>query len=86
MILFLVVLVMVDQEQYEVVIMDGVGCFRRMWYIILLVIRSIIIVLLILRIGSFLNFGFEQVYLMMNLFNCSVVDIFDMYVYMMGII
>lgn len=56
-----------------------------MWHITLPAIRSTIIVLLILRIGSFLNLGFEQVYLMTNSLNRSVADIFDTYVYMMGI-
>ncbi|MEL1196127.1 sugar ABC transporter permease, partial [Staphylococcus epidermidis] len=54
-------------------------------HITLPAIRSTIIVLLILRIGSFLNLGFEQVYLMTNSLNRSVADIFDTYVYMMGI-
>lgn len=75
----------IDQEQYEAAIMDGAGRFRRMWHITLPAIRSTIIVLLILRIGSFLNLGFEQVYLMTNSLNRSVADIFDTYVYMMGI-
>lgn len=84
-ILFLAALATVDQEQYEAAIMDGAGRFRRMWHITLPAIRSTIIVLLILRIGSFLNLGFEQVYLMTNSLNRSVADIFDTYVYMMGI-
>ncbi|MER2459596.1 ABC transporter permease subunit, partial [Bacillus subtilis] len=70
-ILFLAVLATVDQEQYEAAIMDGAGRFRRMWHITLPAIRSTIIVLLILRIGSFLNLGFEQVYLMTNSLNRS---------------
>lgn len=57
-ILFLAALATVDQEQYEAAIMDGAGRFRRMWHITLPAIRSTIIVLLILRIGSFLNLGF----------------------------
>ncbi|MCI4060279.1 ABC transporter permease subunit, partial [Bacillus cereus] len=82
---FLAALATVDQEQYEAAIMDGAGRFRRMWHITLPAIGSTIIVLLILRIGSFLNLGFEQVYLMTNSLNRSVADIFDTYVYMMGI-
>ncbi len=84
-ILFLAALATVDQEQYEAAIMDGAGRFKRMWHITLPAIRSTIIVLLILRIGSFLNIGFEQVFLMTNSLNRSVADIFDTYVYMVGI-
>lgn len=61
-ILFLAALASVDQEQYEAAVMDGAGRLRRMWHITLPAIRSTIVVLLILRIGSFLNIGFEQIF------------------------
>ncbi|MFN2745879.1 MULTISPECIES: ABC transporter permease [Bacillus] len=84
-ILFLAALAAVDQEQYEAAVMDGAGRFRRMWHITLPAIRSTIVVLLILRIGSFLNIGFEQIFLMTNSLNRSVAEIFDTYVYVVGI-
>ncbi|MCY7855586.1 sugar ABC transporter permease [Bacillus sonorensis] len=84
-ILFLAALASVDQEQYEAAVMDGAGRFRRLWHITLPAIRSTIIVLLILRIGNFLNIGFEQIFLMTNSLNRSVAEIFDTYVYIVGI-
>lgn len=84
-ILFLAALASVDQEQYEAAVMDGAGRFRRLWHITLPAIRSTIVVLLILRIGSFLNIGFEQIFLMTNSLNRSVAEIFDTYVYVVGI-
>lgn len=84
-ILFLAALASVDQEQYEAAVMDGAGRLRRMWHITLPAIRSTIVVLLILRIGSFLNIGFEQIFLMTNSLNRSVAEIFDTYVYVVGI-
>ncbi|MED1236185.1 sugar ABC transporter permease [Bacillus paralicheniformis] len=84
-ILFLAALPSVDQEQYEAAVMDGAGRLRRMWHITLPAIRSTIVVLLILRIGSFLNIGFEQIFLMTNSLNRSVAEIFDTYVYVVGI-
>jgi len=84
-ILFLAALASVDQEQYEAAVMDGAGRLRRMWHITLPAIRSTIVVLLILRIGSFLNICFEQIFLMTNSLNRSVAEIFDTYVYVVGI-
>ncbi|TWK86364.1 putative multiple-sugar transport system permease YteP [Bacillus paralicheniformis] len=84
-ILFLAALASVDQEHYEAAVMDGAGRLRRMWHITLPAIRSTIVVLLILRIGSFLNIGFEQIFLMTNSLNRSVAEIFDTYVYVVGI-
>lgn len=83
--MFLAALASVDQEQYEAAVMDGAGRFRRLWHITLPAIRSTIVVLLILRIGSFLNIGFEQIFLMTNSLNRSVAEIFDTYVYVVGI-
>jgi putative aldouronate transport system permease protein len=42
-------------------------------------------VLLILQIGQILNTGFEQIYLMTNALNRQVADVFDTYVYFVGI-
>ncbi|MFI2565711.1 ABC transporter permease [Paenarthrobacter sp. NPDC018779] len=84
-IIFLAALATVDQDQYEAAVIDGAGRFRRVWHITLPGIRSTIIVMLILAIGQMLNTGFEQIYLMTNALNRSVADVFDTYVYFVGI-
>ena len=43
--------------------------------------KSIIIIQLILRMGNFLNTGFEQILLALNSSNRSVAEVFDTYVY-----
>ncbi|KKI90597.1 protein lplB [Bacillus sp. SA1-12] len=84
-VIFLAALATVDQEQYEAAIVDGAGRFRRLWHVTLPAVRSTIIVLLILRLGNFLDTGFQQIYLMSNSLNRSVADVFDTYVYFVGI-
>ncbi|MGX7200161.1 ABC transporter permease [Enterococcus nangangensis] len=84
-IIYLAALSGVDQEQYEAAIMDGAGRFKRVWHITLPAIRSTIVIMLILKVGSILNTGFDQIFLMTNSLNRSVADVFDTYVYMMGI-
>lgn len=84
-IIYLAALAGVDQEQYEAAIMDGAGRFRRVWHITLPAIRSTIIIMLIMKVGSILSTGFDQFYLMTNQLNRPVADVFDTYVYMMGI-
>jgi putative aldouronate transport system permease protein len=84
-IIFLAALATVDQEQYEAAIIDGAGRFRRVWHITLPAIRGTIIVLLVLQMGQILNTGFEQIYLMTNSLNRQVADVFDTYVYFVGI-
>lgn len=84
-IIFLAALAGVDQQLYEAARMDGAGKFRQLFHITLPAIRSTIVILLILRLGSFLDTGFEQIFLMLNPLNRNVGEVFDTYVYSIGI-
>ncbi|WP_240407245.1 ABC transporter permease [Gracilibacillus halophilus] len=84
-VIFLAALAGVSTEQYEAAIMDGAGRFRRMWHVTLPALRGTIMILLILRLGNFLDQGFQQIYLMTNSLNREVADVFDTYVYFVGI-
>ncbi|MDR2177786.1 MAG: ABC transporter permease subunit [Treponema sp.] len=84
-IIFLAALAGVDIEQYEAAIVDGAGRLRQLWHITLPAIKSTIVILLILRMGSVLNTGFDQIYLLMNSLNRPVANVFDVYVYEQGI-
>ncbi|WP_145134833.1 sugar ABC transporter permease [Paenibacillus sp. Y412MC10] len=84
-IIFLAALAAVDVEQYEAATIDGANRWRQIWHVTLPAIRSTIVILLILRMGSVLDNGFEQIYLMLNPLNRTVGEVFDTYVYAMGI-
>jgi putative aldouronate transport system permease protein len=85
-IIFLAALAGVDPSLYEAAVMDGAGRFKRIWYITLPALKSTIVILLILRLGSVLNgAGFEQIFLMLNPMNKQVGNILDTYVYFKGI-
>ncbi|MEW9050770.1 MAG: sugar ABC transporter permease [Neobacillus sp.] len=84
-VIFLAALATVDKEQYEAAIVDGAGRMRRLWHVTLPAVSSTIIVLLILRLGNFLDTGFQQIFLMTNSLNRDVADVFDTYVYFVGI-
>lgn len=84
-IIYLAALSGVDSALYEAAVIDGAGRMRQMWHITLPGIRSTVIILLILRMGSFMDTGFEQIYLMRNSLNRSVAEVFDTYVYTRGV-
>lgn len=84
-IIYLAALSAVDEQIYEAAIIDGASRFRQLWHITLPSIKGTIVVLLILRMGNFMDTGFEQIYLMTNSLNRSVGDVFDTYVYTNGI-
>lgn len=84
-IIFLAALAGVNPELYEAAEIDGANRWQQLLNITLPSIKSTIVTLLILRLGSFLNTGFEQIFLMINPLNRNVGDVFDTYVYSMGI-
>lgn len=84
-IIFLAAIAGVDPQLYEAAKMDGAGRLRQIWNITLPSIRHVIVVLLILRLGDIMDVGFEQVFLMMNGAVSEVADVFETYVYRVGI-
>jgi putative aldouronate transport system permease protein len=84
-IIFLAALSGVDTQLYEAARIDGANRWRQTWHITLPAIRSTIIILLILRLGHFLDTGFEQIFLMLTPTNRDVGEVFDTYVYTKGL-
>jgi len=80
-IIYLAAMAAIDPQLYEAARIDGASRMRQIWHITLPAIRSVIIVLLILKIGDILELGFEHVYLLLNAMNRSVAEIIDTYVY-----
>lgn len=84
-IIFLAAIAGVDPQLYEAAKMDGAGRIKQMLHVTLPAIRQVIVILLILRIGHIMDIGFEQVFLMMNSIVSEVADVFDTYVYRLGV-
>lgn len=84
-VIFLAAIAGIDPQLYEAAKMDGASRLRQAWHVTLPAIRSVIIILLILRIGHIMDVGFEQVFLMMNGAVSEVAEVFDTYVYRLGI-
>ncbi|MBP1992222.1 ABC transporter permease [Paenibacillus eucommiae] len=85
-IVFLAAIAGVNPELYEASIVDGAGRWRRIWHITLPAIRTTIIILLILRLGTVLDNGFEQIFLMLNPYVEEVGNVLDTFVYYKGIL
>ncbi|MGI5899762.1 MAG: ABC transporter permease [Christensenellales bacterium] len=85
-IVYLAALAAIDVEMCEASYIDGANRFQRIWYITLPSIRPTIIILLILKVGDFLDTGFEHIYLMTNSLNREVAQVFDTYVYEKGLL
>jgi putative aldouronate transport system permease protein len=85
-IIFLATLVSIDQELYAAALVDGANRRQSLWHITLPSLKPTIITMLILRLGHFLDLGFEQLLLNINALNREVGEVFDTYVYTTGIL
>lgn len=85
-IIYLAALSSVDTQLCEAAKIDGAGRWQLMWHVTLPAIRGTIILMLIMKVGSLLNTGYEQIFLMQNAMNRSVSDVFDTYIYTKGIV
>lgn len=84
-IIYLAALSGVDPQLYEAAQIDGANRRQQMWHVTLPAIRGTIVILLILHMGSFLNVGFEQLLLMINPLVQNVGDVYETYVYDIGV-
>ncbi|WP_441879696.1 ABC transporter permease [Paenibacillus sp. 2TAB26] len=84
-IIFLAALSGINPSLYEAAVVDGANRWRQIWHITLPALRSTIVILFILRLGTVLDSGFEQIFLMLNPFTMDVGNVLDTYVYFKGI-
>jgi putative aldouronate transport system permease protein len=85
-IIYLAAIAGVDTSLYEAAQIDGASRLRQIWHITLPGIRNVVVILLILKVGDIMDLSFDHVYLMSNSMNRGVADVFDTYVYNVGIL
>ncbi len=84
-IIFLAALTKIEVELYEAAVVDGAGNWQRLWHVTLPGIRSVIVLLLILRLGTALTVGFEQYYLQRGSLGAQAAEVLDTFIYFRGI-
>ena len=85
-IIYLAALANIDPQLYEASIIDGAGKWKQILHITLPGISSTIVILLILRMGSIMNVGFEKIILLYNPLTYETADVIATYVYRKGLI
>lgn len=83
--IYLAAIAGIDQSQYESAILDGATRFKQILYITLPSLLPTIVVMFVLRMGSVMNAGMEDVLLISNSMTYDVLDTIDTYVYKTGI-
>lgn len=85
-IIFLAAITTIPLELYESAAIDGAGAWRRLRAVTLPGISGIIVLLLILRLGSVLTVGFEQIVLQQPAVGAHAAEVLDTFVYYQGIL
>ena len=85
-IVYIAALAAVSPELHEAAQIDGASRFQRMLHVDLPAILPTITIMLILRMGSMLNVGYEKIILLYNEAIYSTSDVISSYVYRRGLL
>lgn len=84
-IIYLAAITNVDSQLYEAARIDGANKFQQIINVTLPCISSTVVTMLILRMGSMLSVGFEQIYMLQNSAVFDVSDVISTYEYRVGL-
>lgn len=76
----------IDQVLYEAARIDGANRWRQTLHVTLPGIKTTIVLLLIMRVGTMLSVNFEKVYLLQNNLNLSASEMLPTFVYKTGMV
>jgi putative aldouronate transport system permease protein len=85
-IVYLAALTNINPSLYEASSIDGAGRWKQTWSVTLSGITPIIILMTVLSIGSILNAGFEQIFVLYSPSVYETGDIIDTLVYRLGLV
>ena len=80
-IIFIAALMGIDGTLFEAAIVEGANSWQRVRHITLPAIKPVIVVVLLMKIGTILDAGFNQLYMLYSPAVYSVGDIIDTWVY-----
>lgn len=84
-IIYLAALASIDPQIYEAAVVDGAGKWKQLIHVTLPSLIGTIVILFVLRLGSVLDVGFEQIFVLYNPLVYNVADVIETYVYRTGI-
>lgn len=84
-IIYLAAIAGIDPGLYEAAEVDGANRLQRIWRVTLPSIRPTIIIMLILKMGTVMDAGFDQIFILYNSQVYASADIIDTWVYRIGL-
>lgn len=85
-IIFIAALMGIDPSLFEAAMVEGTTAVQRVWYITIPSIKPTIVTVVLLKLGTILDAGFNQMYMLYSPSVYSVADIIDTWVYRQGLL
>lgn len=85
-IIYLAAIAGINPQLYEAAVIEGASSWKQTVYITLPMLMPTIIIMFLLRIGNFLNLGFEQIFVLLTPTTQRIGDILDTWVYRNGVL
>lgn len=85
-IIYLSALVGVDSQLYEAAQIDGAGKWKQLIHVTMPAIAPTIIIMLIMKMGSLMNMGYEKTILLYNPSTYETADIISSHIYRIGLL
>lgn len=85
-IIFIAALMGIDPSLFEAAMVEGASAVQRVWYITIPSIKPVIVTVVLLKLGTILDAGFNQMFMLYSTPVLSVADIIDTWVYRQGLL
>jgi putative aldouronate transport system permease protein len=84
-IIYIAAITGINPELFEAAIIDGANRLQRIWHITLPSIKSTIVLMLILKMGSIISIGFDRPFVFSNPLVADVSEVISLFVYYVGL-
>ena len=85
-IIFIAALMGIDPSLFEAAMVEGASAVQRVWYITIPSIKPVIVTVVLLKLGTILDAGFNQMFMLYSPAVYRVADIIDTWVYRQGLL
>ena len=85
-IIFIAALMGIDPSLFEAAMVEGASAIQRVWYITIPSIKPVIVTVVLLKLGTVLDAGFNQMFMLYSPAVYRVADIIDTWVYRQGLL
>ncbi len=84
-IVYIAAITSIDPSLYEAARIDGANKLNQIRFITLPSLTPVLVTMLLLKVGHFMDFGFERIWVFLSGVNQEKIEIFDTFIYRVGL-